>query len=348
MIGRDGRPLPGHVEARQRRHGRRVRGRGHEARPPRRAQVPARRAGPGRGLSRALPARGPRRLRPQPPRHLHRPRDRRARGPALHRHGAPGRGDSRGADSERAVRARRPPRPRDPDRGRARVGPLEGHRPPRPQARQHLRDPSRAGQDPRLRPRQDRAGAAGGRRRALRGPDRDPAERAHDRGHHDGDGVLHVARAGARAADGRADRPLLAGHGALPDGHRRPALPGRDLGRRLRGHPQPRAPADHPARPRPARRARASPREGPREGPGPAVPERDRAQDGPPEASAEDRLGRQARRRARRGQERRPEGRRRSRSPSSTSSTFPGRRRTSTSATGSPRTSSRSSRRSRG
>ena len=67
-----GRPLPGHVEARQRGHGRRLRGRGHEARPPRGAQVPARGAGPGRGRARALPARGPRRLGPQPPRDLHR------------------------------------------------------------------------------------------------------------------------------------------------------------------------------------------------------------------------------------------------------------------------------------
>ncbi len=37
----DGRSLPDHLQARQRRDGRRVRGRGHEARPPRGAQVPA-------------------------------------------------------------------------------------------------------------------------------------------------------------------------------------------------------------------------------------------------------------------------------------------------------------------
>ena len=41
-----------------------------------------------------------------------------------------------------------------------------------------------------------------------------------DRGDDDGDGVLHVARAGARAADRRAHRPVLARHRALPDGDR--------------------------------------------------------------------------------------------------------------------------------
>ena len=41
------------------------------------------------------------------------------------------------------------------------------------------------------------------------------------RGHGDGHRVLHVARAGARAAHRRAHRPLLARHRALPDGDRR-------------------------------------------------------------------------------------------------------------------------------
>ena len=94
----DGLALPGHVQARQRGHGRRVRGRGHEARPPRRAQVPARGDGAGHGLARALPARGARGLRPQPPRDLHGLRDRPARGPALHRDGAAGGRDARRAD----------------------------------------------------------------------------------------------------------------------------------------------------------------------------------------------------------------------------------------------------------
>ena len=63
----------------------------------------------------------------------------------------------------------------------------------------------------------------------------------------DGDrhGRLHVARAGARAADRRAHRPVLARHGALPDGDRRAAVPGRDVGGGLRRDPQPRSRAGH-------------------------------------------------------------------------------------------------------
>ena len=102
-----------------------------------------------------------------------------ARGAALHRHGAARGRDARASGSARGRSTRRAPRPRDPDRGRPRVGALEGDRPPRPEAREPLRDAARAGEDPRLRPRQDRAGAAGGRRRALRGADRGAAERAH-------------------------------------------------------------------------------------------------------------------------------------------------------------------------
>ena len=44
------------------------------------------------------------------------------------------------------------------------------------------------------------------------------AERAHEHRHRDGDGVLHVARAGARPADRLAHRPLLARDPPLPDG----------------------------------------------------------------------------------------------------------------------------------
>ena len=61
----------------------------------------------------------------------------------------------------------RPPRPRDPGRGRARVGAREGDRAPGPQARQRLRQRPGPGEDPGLRPRQDRAGAARRRRRTT-------------------------------------------------------------------------------------------------------------------------------------------------------------------------------------
>ena len=99
--------------------------------------------------------------------------------------------------------------------------------------------------------------------------------------------------------------------------------------------------------PRPARRARAAPREGAREGPEPALPERDRAQDGPAAAQAQDRLGRPARGRGRRVARAAPAR------PAEKSlavlyfENLSGRRRTSTCATASPRTSSRSSARSR-
>ena len=118
--------LPHHREARQRRDGRRLRGGGHDARPPRGAQVPARGDGPGRGRAAALPARGAGGLGAQPPRDLHRPRDRAARGPALHRDGA-----ARGRDARRA----------DPARGLVELAPLAGARESRSRTRSSRRTP---------------------------------------------------------------------------------------------------------------------------------------------------------------------------------------------------------------
>ena len=48
----------------------------------------------------------------------------------------------------------------DPDRRRARVGARQGHRAPRHQAGEHLRQRARAGEDPRLRPGEDRRARA--------------------------------------------------------------------------------------------------------------------------------------------------------------------------------------------
>ena len=223
------------------------------------------------------------------------------------------------------VRARPAPGPRDPDRGRARVGAREGDRPPRPEAGQHLRQPRAA---------RRRSSTSASRRSSARGP---PAaehseaptavqpQRADQRGHDDGHGLLHVARAGARAGHRRAHRPLLAGHGPLPGRHRGAAVPGRDLGGRLRGDPQPRARADQPGEPGAARGAQPHPGQGAREGPRPALPDRHRPQDRPPAPQARHRLRAAGARRSSptRGPAppRRPP---RSRSPSSTSRTSPG------------------------
>ena len=63
------------------------------------------------------------------------------------------------------------PGPRDPGGGRARVGARQGDRAPRPQAREHLRQRPGPGEDPRLRPGEDRAGHA---RRAAESTPRRP------------------------------------------------------------------------------------------------------------------------------------------------------------------------------
>ena len=102
----------------------------------------------------------------------------------------------------------------------------------------------------------------------------------------DGDRLLHVARAGARAAHRRAHRPLLARNRALPDGDRCAAVPGRDLGGRVRRDPEPRAAAGDRAQRDAARRARPHPVEVAREGPHPAPPDRHRPQDRPACASS--------------------------------------------------------------
>ena len=161
------------------------------------------------------------------------------------------------------------------------------------------------------------------RQRALGGADRGPAQRADERGHDDGHGVVHVARAGARPAHRLAHRPVLARDGALPDGDGRAAVPGRDLGRRLRRDPQPRAAAAGAGQPVAPGRAQPRPRQGAREGPHPALPDRHRPQDRPDAPQARHRLRRAARggsaRHAGAAPRRRPSGR----WPCSTSRTSP-------------------------
>ena len=87
----------------------------------------------------ALPARGEGRVRAQPPAHLHDPRHRRARRPAVHLDGAARRADAEAADRRRAARDFRRPGAGDPDRRCPRCRALQGDRPPGHQAREHLR-----------------------------------------------------------------------------------------------------------------------------------------------------------------------------------------------------------------
>ena len=72
----------------------------------------------------------------------------------------------------------------------------------------------------------DAAPRPAGRRRTLAAGD---APGPYDRWHRDGHGCVHVSGAGARAADRRANRPVLARHAPVRDGERRQALRGRHV-----------------------------------------------------------------------------------------------------------------------
>ena len=226
---------------------------------------------------------------------------------------------------KRALRGRAAPRPRDPDRGRARVGAREGDRPPRPQAGEHLRQRARPGQDPGLRPREDRAGAAG--RAAASTPRRPPRcsrtsspPRARRWARSP---TCRPSRRAGQLTDARTDLFSLGtvlyqmATGALPFQGETSAVVFDAI---LNREPLPLSPGEPGA----ARRARPHPRQGAREGPQPPLPDRHRPQDRPDAAQARHRLRRPARggARATRGPAPR-EGRPRSRSPCSTSRTSP-------------------------
>jgi hypothetical protein len=150
------RALQDHLQARHRRDGGGVRGRRYDSRPSRGPQVPSSRARPGRVVAPTLPARSEGRLGTEPPEHLHHPWDRATRIRALHRDGAARRGDSERADPAGSVGREYGSDGGDSDRGRPRIGALQRDRPSRPQAGEHLHDFPRTGENPRLRPGQDR------------------------------------------------------------------------------------------------------------------------------------------------------------------------------------------------
>ena len=271
----DARALPHHRRRRRRRDGRGVSRDRHEARPRGGAQAAA------SGLC----------LRPRPPRPL------RARGEAARlaeppehraavclragradrrvvrssaRDGA-GRGRGPGTAAQaRADRRRRSGRDRAPGRRGTRGRAREGHRPPRPQAREREAHARRQGQGARFRPRQgvlgrSDVGLLGG---PLAVPDTRPHR--HGRGHHPRHRRVHVARAGARAHGRQARGRLGLRCRAVRDAHRQAALRGRDGERRARGGPHPRAGLDgaaasrcwthpRPAPPLPRARPEAAP-----------------------------------------------------------------------------------------
>jgi hypothetical protein len=211
--GQPHRPVRGPRVPRGWRHGRGLPGPRPPPRARRRAQGPPRRCRRRPRAAQPFPARGPRRRLPRPPPHPRRPRHRLRPRRRLRRLRAAAR-----PDPAPKARVRSAPRPqgrrlRRADLPGTRGGARARRRPPRPQAREPVPDRGRPGQDPRLRPREaDRP-----LRRRVRPPaGRDP-QRDHGSGAGDGDGRVHVARAGARAEGGRALGHLRTGGGALRD-----------------------------------------------------------------------------------------------------------------------------------
>ena len=188
----------------------------------------------------------------------------------LHGHGAPRGHRPQGPHGRRpAARPRREARDHGADPRRPRLRPRQGGRPPRPQARQHPHPAERPDQDHGLRP---------GAPRLVR----DDAGR---RG--DGHAQLHVARAGARRAGGRALGHLLAGRASStscsPTTSR--SRPSRctaccsRCSRRARRRPR--------WAPEPAARAWCRSSRRPAQGQGEALPERRRAEGGAARAATQ-------------------------------------------------------------
>jgi hypothetical protein len=113
-----------------------------------------------------------------------------------------------------------------PDRARAGRCPREGHRPPRPEARERLRHHRRSGEDPGFRP-----GARGIVHGGRRGHPLAHARAPHRPGDRPGDRGLHVAGAGARPERGSPLRSLLPRLRPPRDDHGQARLRARDHGR---------------------------------------------------------------------------------------------------------------------
>ena len=208
------------------------------------AQVPAAgRSAADPAVARALSARGAGGLGAQSPEHLHGPRDRAARGPALHRHGA-ARGRDAGAAHRRSSRSSR----RSSSRSAMQIADaLESahakgivHRDIKPanifvNARGQVKilDFGLA--------KFERAAARAGRARPTRCVGADLTMPGTAMGT-----VAYMSPEQARGqlTDART-RSLFARHGAVSDGDRHAAVPGRYVGGGLRRDPQPRSRAGH-------------------------------------------------------------------------------------------------------
>ena len=267
----------------------------------------------GRSVRADVPRRGRARRQDPPPQRRRDPRPRRAGRDPLHRHGVGGRrgrlrraqGDAKEPvpgphpplDAHRHAGLRRPPRrPRAPRRERR--APLAGA--PRRLAAEHPLHLRRHRQARRLRRGQ-------GRRSLQQRDQRRPAQ---------GQGPLHVARAGARRHRRPAHRHLRDGHRALQDDDGDPPLPRGERPRHDAQHHLAAAPPAAGEEPGLPAGRRAGPRQVPPERPGEALPDDGRARAGDRAVSRRDgsRRGRPRHLRARRhGRSRRQAARRRAR-----------------------------------